>query len=163
MKSERIHTFNGLKEQIYIADYVPEENFTRHFPFRNYILVRAESGQNLYTKNKNSLVRQILIESYERNINVVFLPRYESDKLHAKGLKNIYIPPNPMNGLDLCYHSDAVLTGSGTLAREAACLGIPAVSFFPDSPINVDKYLIQKSKLLQKIAVKLLKSRPKDI
>ena len=49
-----------------------------------------------------------------------------------------------MNGLDLCYHAEAVLTGSGTLAREAACLGVPAVSFYPSSLLAVDKSLIDK-------------------
>ena len=57
---------------------------------------------------------------------------------------NIFIPVKPMNGLDLCYHAEAVLTGSGTLAREAACLGVPAVSFYPSSLLAVDKSLIDK-------------------
>ena len=41
----------------------------------------------------------------------------------------IFVPEGPLNGLDVCY-SDAVLTGAGTFAREAAILGTPAISFF---------------------------------
>ena len=54
-----------------------------------------------------------------------------------------------MNGLDLCYYSDAVLTGSGTMAREAACMGKPAVSFFPNKEfLSVDEQLINEGKMI---------------
>jgi predicted glycosyltransferase len=65
---------------------------------------------------------------------------------YVKGT-NAYVPSEPVNGLDLCWFSQAVLTGSGTLAREAACMGVPAVSFFPEKLISVDEQLA-KSNLL---------------
>ena len=50
-----------------------------------------------------------------------------------------------MNGLDACYHADAVLTGAGTFAREAACLGVPAFSFYAGKELlTVDKSMIKK-------------------
>ena len=62
--------------------------------------------------------------------------------------KNISIQREPLNGLDLIYHSNAVLTGSGTMAREAACMGRTAVSFFPNnSLLSVDKQLVEEGKI----------------
>jgi predicted glycosyltransferase len=67
---------------------------------------------------------------------------------YAVGCK-FYTPESPLNGLDLCYYADAVLTGSGTLAREAACMGTTSVSFFPSSKLlSVDQYFVDQGKML---------------
>ena len=58
--------------------------------------------------------------------------------------KKIFVPEGPLNGLDVCYYSDAVLTGAGTFAREAAILGTPAISFFAGKKLlSVDVSMIQ--------------------
>ena len=58
------------------------------------------------------------------------------------------MPDGAVNGLDACYFSDAVLTGASTMAREAACLGIPAVSFYAGSDLlTVDKSLVDAGKM----------------
>jgi predicted glycosyltransferase len=41
------------------------------------------------------------------------------------------------------------LTGSGTFAREAACLGTPAISFFPERLLAVDQQLVNEGKIFQ--------------
>jgi len=47
--------------------------------------------------------------------------------------------------LDACYYADAVLTGAGTLAREAACLGVPAFSFYAGKELlAVDQKMIRE-------------------
>ena len=46
------------------------------------------------------------------------------------------------------FFSEAVLTGAGTFAREAACLGIPSFSFYSGkSLLAVDKELIRQGKM----------------
>ena len=63
--------------------------------------------------------------------------------------KDVFMPESPLNGLDLAYHSFAVLTGSGTMSREAAVMGRPAVSFFPgDALLSVDESMIGKGWVL---------------
>jgi predicted glycosyltransferase len=90
-----------------------------------------------------------LLEELSRaGYNILYLPRYALDKAYADGIKNIYIPDKPINGLDACYYSDGVLTGAGTFAREAACLGVPSFSFFAGkSLLTVDKAMIRDSKM----------------
>ena len=44
----------------------------------------------------------------------------------------------------MCYYSQGVATGAGTLSREAACLGKPAISFFPENNLlSVDQSMIK--------------------
>jgi uncharacterized protein len=60
----------------------------------------------------------------------------------------VFIPKGPLKGLDVCYYSKAVLTGSGTFAREAACMGTPAVSFYPEDLLAVDQKMVNENWML---------------
>jgi len=142
----KLFQYDGFKEDIYLAYYRPNEQFLKTLPFSNYVVVRPENILARYIKNGNvSSITPDLLQSLSRSgINVLFLPRYDFDKKYAQGLKNIFIPDNPINGLDACYFADAVLTGAGTLAREAACLGVPSVSFYAGKTLlAVDQKMIR--------------------
>jgi len=169
MKSEGIYQYNGYKEDIYIADYEPDPKFLQNLPFEEFVTVRPESIQATYVPNGVvSIVPELLKEFSKEKINVLFLPRYKSDIYYADGFSNVYIPPKPLNGLDICYYSRVVLTGAGTFAREAACIGIPAVSFFPGTQLlAVDQKMIEDgwvfySKNPQKIVEYVLESKKRD-
>jgi len=148
-RKDRIFQYDGYKEQIYIADYIPDKKFLSTIPFGSFVTLRPEALKNIYTNNKDSsIVPELLRLLNISNINVLYLPRYESDRAWAENYDNIFIPPEPINGLDACFYSDAVLTGAGTFSREAACLGTPAISFFPGKTLlSVDRDLILKGKV----------------
>jgi len=145
-KKDNIIQYDGFKEDIYIADYNPDPEFMSTLPFDDFVTVRAEALQNLYISGRSrSIVPQLFKSLRSKNINVLFLPRYASDRLYARGYSNIFMPPKPINGLDACYYSRAVLTGAGTFAREAACMGTPAVSFFPGKELlGVDQDMVSQ-------------------
>ena len=133
MKDSQIKTFNGFKEDIYIADYVPDPDFLDSLPFRTFITIRPENLKASYVpKDSKTIVPEIF--QVFKDENILFLPRYEEEKQYAKGFANVWYPDHPLPGLDVCYYSKAMMTGAGTFAREAALLGVPAVSFFP-SPV----------------------------
>lgn len=142
-----IITYPGYKEHVSISEYIPDPDFLRKIPFEEYIVLRPESLASHYVLEKRSLVPELLRMFRKEGINVVYLPRNSAERQLARGY-NVYIPPKPLNGLDLSYYSGAVLTGSGTMAREAILLGVPAVSFFPGKQLlAIDKYLIGEGKL----------------
>ena len=142
----KILSFNGFKEDIYIADYTPDPKFLGNLPFKDFITVRPEALKAEYvSKNARSIVQELLKALDKNGYNILYLPRYTEDRAYAKGIKSIYIPPEPLNGLDIAYYSKAVLTGSGTLGREAACMGVPAVSFYPgEKLLSVDTEMINR-------------------
>jgi len=145
---KNFHVFEGYKEDVYLADYKPDPSVKERIPFDQYVVVRPEALGSFYVHEKSSLVPALLSFFQGNNIPVVYLPREKEDKNHATGF-DVFIPNAPMNGLDLCYYSDAVLTGSGTMAREAACIGKPAVSFFPNNDLlSVDEQLIKEGKMM---------------
>jgi len=146
--AERLHTYDGFKEDFYISTYEPDPGFMENLPFSSYVVVRPEALASFYVKEKRTIVPELVDSLLEEGLNVVYLPREGMDRELVKG-KDVFIPESPLNGLDLAYHSFAVLTGSGTMSREAAVMGRPAVSFFPgDALLSVDESMIGKGWVL---------------
>ena len=145
---DRIMQYEGYKENVYVARYSPDEEFLKELPFGEFVVVRPEALTAAYVQEKQSIVPELLKNLEKENINVVFLPRSDIEKEYAKG-SNPFIPERTLNGLDLAWFSRAVLTGSGTFAREAACLGNNAISFFPETKLlAVDQNLIDEGRIL---------------
>lgn len=143
----RVIPYDGFKEDVYIASFKPDQNFKSKLPFSNFIVIRPESLGSFYVEGKQSLVSDLIKLFNKEKINIIYLPREKEDLDYVKDC-DVYIPKNPLNGLDLCYYADAVLTGSGTMAREAACLGKPSVSFFPGKHLlSVDMKLVEEKKI----------------
>jgi len=148
---DTVITYPGYKEHIYITDFQPDPKFIEKsgIPFEDYVVLRPESLTSLYVLHGESLVPELLRLFERENINVVYLPRNEEERALANGFDNVYIPLKALDGLNLIYHSKATLTGSGTMAREAAVMGVPAVSFFPgERLLAVDRDLVEKGKML---------------
>lgn len=146
-KNEKLIQYNGFKEDMYLADYKPDKTFLELLPFDNYVVLRPENIQANYADgNSTSIVPDLLQKLKNLDINVLFLPRYKEDREYASSFDHVYIPKSAINGLDACYYSKAVFTGAGTMAREAACLGIPAFSFYTGKELlTVDQKMIDES------------------
>lgn len=145
-KDGHIIQYDGYKEDIYIADFKPSSTFMDLIPFDEFITIRPEALQATYVSEKRSIVPDLLEAFIKENLNILYLPRYPEDINYAKRhleSENLFIPENPLKGLDVCYYSRAVLTGSGTFAREAACMGTPAVSFYPEELLAVDQQMVE--------------------
>lgn len=138
-----VHTYDGYKEDIYIANFEPDPGFIDQFPFDEYIVVRPEALDAAYVDAERSLVPPLLEGAVARDLSVVYLPRGRGDEQYADPYDEteVYVPDRALNGLQLAWHSRCMLTGSGTMAREAACMDKPAVSFFPNNLLSVDQEL----------------------
>lgn len=147
----RLYLYPGYKEDIYLAEFKPDQNFLSSLPFDKYIVVRPENIQANYILNNKtlSITPALLKRLDKKGFNVLYLPRYSFDREYVTNLKHVYMPEKALDGLNAVYYADAVLTGAGTFAREAACLGIPSFSFYSGSDLlAVDKKLIKEGKLL---------------
>lgn len=141
LKDSQIKLFHGFKEDIYIADYEPDTHFLEQMPFTEFITIRPENLKASYVPKDSTTIVPQLFEAL-KDENILFLPRYEEEKKYAEGYPNVWYPAGPLRGLDVCYYTKAMLTGAGTFAREAALLGVPAVSFFPSEVfLTVDEVM----------------------
>lgn len=156
IKDSQIKTFNGFKEDIYISEFEPDPAFLDQLPFRDFITIRPENLKASYVPKDRTTIVPLLFEAF-KDMNILFLPRYEEEKKYAEGYSNVWYPNGPLSGLDVCYNTKAMLTGSGTFAREAALLGVPAVSFFP-SPV-----FLSVDEAMQELGIEFKSRDPKDI
>lgn len=147
---ERIHTYDGYKEDVYVADFDPDPRFPETLPIGEYVVVRPEALSAAYVETTRSIVPELLDGFVDCGYDVVYLPRGRGDQSHADAYppERVYVPSNPVDGLQLAWHARCVLTGSGTMAREAACMEKPAVSFFPNTPLSVDAELIDAGRIV---------------
>lgn len=141
IKKKQLITYPGYKEDIYIADYKPNVEFLKSIPFTEFVTVRPENIEASYVPpGTKSIVPELIRSLTDKGINVLFLPRYQKDKEYVESSDKIFIPNKPLNGLDICYYSNAVITGAGTFSREAAVMGTPAISFFAGNTfLGVDR------------------------
>ena len=85
---------------------------------------------------------------------VVLLPRNrrQADLLtqtHPEWFRlgTVVVPDHAVDGMNLIWHSDLVVSGGGTMNREAAALGIPVYSIFRGSIGAVDTHLARQKRL----------------
>jgi len=89
------------------------------------------------------------------DVHVVLLPRNESQakilrQTWSKWIdsRKIVIPAQVMDGLNLIWSSDFVISGGGTMNREAAALGVPVYSIFRGKIGAVDRHLQMDGRLI---------------
>jgi len=95
------------------------------------------------------------ILSKRPELKLVVLPRNEKQAMwirqhwpdlfsHGK----MRIPEKIVDGLNLIWHSDFVISGGGTMNREAASLDVPVYSIFRGKIGAVDQYLSKTGRLV---------------
>lgn len=133
--------FDGVSEVANIHEFKPDEsvlrllNLSSHHPI---IVVRSEPLLAAY-HNQQNLVSQ-LIEKIKREV-----PDAQVIKLNREGEAMQKEWP-VFDARSLLSYADLVISGGGTMTREAALLGTRAITFF-DNPLAVDRYLIQRGLL----------------
>jgi hypothetical protein len=150
-----VERYPGFKEDLYLSVFSPDPGFLDSLPLRDYVVLRPEASKaEYYPRGVKAASPELLRALDSEGIPVIYLPRYPEQRRLAEGLMNVYVPPVPLNGLDLCWHARAVLTGSGTMGREAARMGVPAVQFFPGANLSVDRALERDGTLLHSTDVR---------
>lgn len=184
---KKIVFYPGLKEQFYIHYYMKEYNkkYKDSNPLKkqfnisdNQILIvlRPEATVAHYQTNKNDLIFDLveyLSKSPKKPI-IIVLPRIKGQKeqYKAKNYKNVIIPEEAINGIDLVASADLVIGAGGTVNREAAAVGTPAYSLFGGGQFGaVDRMLFETKRMIKietkkdfkKIKIEKKKNKPMPI
>jgi predicted glycosyltransferase len=158
--SKRIEKYPGIKEDVYVPDFVPDEKILRELDLNGesiIVTIRPPATEAHYHNNESeALFTEVVnfLGSTDR-VQMVVLPRNEKeqgDLIRSKWAiwcneRKIVIPPKVVHGLNLIWHSDLVVSGGGTMNREAAALGVPVYSIFRGRIGAVDKYLAKVGRL----------------
>jgi uncharacterized protein len=120
------------------------------------VTVRPPATEAHYYNQKSSKLFEIVIDYLIQNskVTIIMLPRTKAQEAYIKKnwapqieKKKMKIPQKVLKGSDIIMISDMVISGGGTMIREAAAVGVPAYSFFCGKMGAVDQDLVRKGKL----------------
>ncbi len=154
--------FDGIKEDVYLPDFIPDKSFENELAAlgitTNHILivVRPHANEALYHRRFSNDTLSVMLEEFlsDDRVRILLLPRTKKQGENISGIhqsKNLIIPEKILDGANLIHSADLVVSGGGTMNREAAALGVPAATIFAGKMAAVDEYLVKENRL-QKIA-----------
>jgi predicted glycosyltransferase len=158
-KSEHVFRYHGLKEDVYVPRLKPDPDVRNLLGVRQDELIATVRPPATEAHYHNPESEQFLAESLrylldQPSARVVMLPRNENQATvlrshwtRAIDEGRIIIPEHAVDGLNLIWNSDLVISGGGTMNREAAALGVPVYSIFRGRIGAVDQYLAKTGRL----------------
>jgi predicted glycosyltransferase len=152
--------YPGIKEDVYVPRFVPDAGIRSHLglqPGDLVVTLRPPASEAHYHSSQSDDLFEAAVEYLSKKIEVklVALPRNEKQgtwlrdrwpDLFSDG--RLRIPEKVVDGLNLIWHSDLVISGGGTMNREAASLGVPVYSIFRGKIGAVDRYLSDAGRLV---------------
>lgn len=154
-----IFKYPGIKEDVYVPFFEPDPSKKEELGLRDediIITVRPPATEAHYHNSESEVLFGAVIDFICRkdNTQIVMLPRNgkqiaEIRKLWPEWCTNgkIIIPDHVVDGLNLIWYSDLVISGGGTMNREAAALNVPVYSIFRGKIGAVDNYLSRIGRL----------------
>jgi uncharacterized protein len=153
-------SYSGLKEDTYAGSFRPDPSIVDQLELRTTDIVATirppaveahyhnPESETLFTEVVDFLgtipeVRMIMLPRNEKRERAIFQRRWPRWFEERK----ILIPDRVVDGLNLIWHSDFVVSGGGTMNREAAALRVPVYSVFRGRIGAVDTYLAKQRRL----------------
>lgn len=157
---DKSQKFDGIKEDVYLADFKPDVSFQDELdnlgisPKNILIVVRPHAPEALYHRQFSNEILDEALDKFAENKNarIILLPRkkHQADELRKKHQQlNIIIPDRVLDGANLLAKADFVISGGGTMNREAAALGVPTATIFAGNWAAIDEYLLQENLLIR--------------
>ena len=157
---EHILHYPGIKEDVYVPSFRPDPRLKVTLglqPSNIVVTLRPPATEAHYHNPESERLQLAVLDLLDAHpqVRTVLLPRTHRQeeelcaarpKLFAE--KRIFVPSHAIDGLDLIWYSDLVISGGGTMNREAAALGVPVYSIFRGKLGAVDKYLSENGKLI---------------
>jgi len=160
LRGDRILKYPGIKEDVYVASFAPQDGIRKELGIaENEILVTIRppaSEAHYHSPNSDKLFEATINHLAPMpNLRMVILPRTTKQGTEISAAwpalcssGKLLIPERVVDGLNLIWHSDLVISGGGTMNREAAALGVPVYSIFRGTIGAVDQYLAGNGRLV---------------
>lgn len=158
--ARRVLTYPGIKEDVYAATFLPQDGLAAELGLRAddiVVTVRPPATEAHYHNPESETLFAAVVDLLELHprMRIVMLPRNARQAAQISqrwpqwlDSGRMIIPQRAVDGLNLVWHSDLVISGGGTMNREAAALGVPVYSIFRGHIGAVDRYLAQQDRLV---------------
>jgi len=152
--------YPGIKEDVYLSTFRADETLKDRLSIpRDHILITIRppaTEAHYHNPEAETLLKSALDRFVQQpNTTILLLPRNKRQEstLRTKwsdaiSSRKIVIPTHAEDGLNLIWNSDFVISGGGTMNREAAAMGVPVYSIFRGTIGAVDRYLAEQGRLV---------------
>lgn len=159
VKRPHVSSYPGIKEDVYVPTFDPHPGILQELGIKEsevVVTVRPPATEAHYFRPESGELFESTIDWIASNpaTRIMMLPRNERQAIFIRerwpdqiANSKILIPAKVVDGLNLIWHSDLVISGGGTMNREAAALGVPVYSIFRGATGAVDRYLAQSGRL----------------
>jgi uncharacterized protein len=156
----QILKYPGIKEDIYVPRFVPTPGIRYQLGLKEddiVVVLRPPANEAHYHNPQSDVLFGAAVDflSTKPEVKTIVLPRNEHQAIGMKtrwpdlfSTGKMRIPEHVVDGLNLIWYSDLVISGGGTMNREAAALGVPVYSIFRGKIGAVDQYLSRKGRLV---------------
>jgi predicted glycosyltransferase len=144
----KLRRYAGLKEEYYLADFEPSDAVLGELGVdaaEPLAVVRTPPAVSLYHRFAAPVFAEVLERL--RGRQVVVLPRTSEQRAELARRGGFIVPERAIDAQSLIAHADLVISGGGTMNREAVALGTPVWTTFEGRLGAVDERLIAEGRL----------------
>jgi predicted glycosyltransferase len=156
----RVRHYSGIKEDVYAPEFRPNSGIRGELGLAQdqiVVTVRPPADEAHYHNPQSEHLFVALMKRLvsQNNVKTVLLPRNKGQEARVRAEwpewfqnQKTLVPEKAVDGMNLIWHSDLVVSGGGTMNREAAALGVPVYSIFRGKTGAVDKLLCEDGRLV---------------
>lgn len=159
-KRKNVLQYPGIKEDVYVPFFKPDGSLRSELGITDdeiLISIRPPANEAHYHNPESEPIFEGIIDTFAKNelVRMIVLPRGNGQKEMIKEKwadliksRKLIIPEKVYDGLNLIWASDLVISGGGTMNREAAALNVPVYSIFRGKLGAVDRFLSEQGRLV---------------
>lgn len=151
---DKVISYPGFKEELYLGMGELDNTISAELGLRPSsvkVLLRPPATTAHYHNPEAELLLDAILRRLADagNVQLIYLPRTpdQRDLPVRAGVSEVIIPQKVYDGPSLVAAADLVVSGGGTMTREAAIMGIPSCSFFRGREGMVDESLAASGRL----------------
>jgi predicted glycosyltransferase len=160
IQSDHVLQYPGIKEDVYVPSFLPDYSLRESLGLTEdeiIVVIRPPATEAHYhnPESEKLLMTVLDVLAGVSGARAILLPRTPKQEIELRSARpelfaagKIIVPKHAVNGLALIWYSDLVISGGGTMNREAAALGIPVYSLFRGKLGAVDRHLAKTGKLM---------------
>jgi predicted glycosyltransferase len=152
----KVRRYEGLKEELYLGELEHDAGIREKLgiaPDALLVVARTAATRAAYHGRGDGLFAEAVARLARRpDLTLVVLWRHPEHRRELEALAgpNVLLPPRAVDALSLVREADLFLGAGGTMTREAALLGTPALSVFAGRQPAVDR-LLESRGLLRRL------------
>lgn len=151
----KVRRYSGLKEELYLPLFRPEPEFRASIGVPEDAILATVRPSAMVANYHDARSEDILLDLLKRAVATpgvwpLFISRTKEDRAFVVNHfqpGQVHFLEQAVDGLQLIWQSDVLISGGGTMNREAAVLGVPVYSIFTGRRPYLDEHLAKQGRM----------------